>query len=70
MTGSITVWALSMAVVLAVIVPYWLQFQRRLQKDRERQKEAGLKEVKVWVPSDLTSKLRAYAKKLCASVTK
>lgn len=43
---------------------------QRIKEHRERQKQAGLKEVKVWVPSDLTDKLRAYAKKLCASVTK
>ena len=40
MTGSLTVWVLSLAVVLSVIVPYWLKFRRRLQRDRERQKEA------------------------------
>jgi len=40
LTGSITVWALSLAVVVAVIVPYWLSFQRRLKRDRARQQEA------------------------------
>lgn len=40
MTGSFTVWALSLAVVLAILVPYWLSFRRRVQRDRERQQEA------------------------------
>ena len=40
MTGSLTVWTLSLAVVLVVLVPYWLKFRRRLERDRERQREA------------------------------
>lgn len=40
MTASLTVWALSLAVILSVIVPYWLKFRRRLERDRERQREA------------------------------
>ena len=40
MTDSVTVWAVSLAVVLAVIVPYWLTFRRRLRRDRERHQEA------------------------------
>jgi hypothetical protein len=42
---------------------------QRVKEYRERQKEAGLKEVKVWVPAGLVAKLRAYAKRLCKSET-
>jgi thioredoxin reductase (NADPH) len=40
MTGSSTVWLVSMAVVAAVFIPYWVSFRRRLKVDRERHLEA------------------------------
>ena len=39
--------------------------KERQKEYRKRQRENGMKEVKVWVPSKLVAKLRAYAKKLC-----
>lgn len=39
MTGQL-VWGLSLLAVVAILVPYWLQFKRRLARDRERQEEA------------------------------
>ena len=43
---------------------------QRTREHRQRKLDAGFKEIKVWVPGDLVDKLRAYAKKLCANVTK
>lgn len=42
----------------------------RIKKYRARLKASGFTEVKVKVPTPLIEKLQAYAKKLCASVTK
>lgn len=39
--------------------------KERQKEFRERQRENGMKEVTVWVPSKFMAKLRAYAKKLC-----
>lgn len=44
--------------------------KERQREHYERMKAAGMKKVCVYVPGDLVDKLRAYAKKLCASVTK
>ncbi len=40
MTGSMTVWVLSLAVILAVFIPYWVGFRRRIARDRQRREEA------------------------------
>lgn len=35
------VWALALAVVTAVFVPYWIRFRRRVRRDRDRKHEAS-----------------------------